>query len=160
MNTDQLLRQQLVNMLVIEQAHMSFESAVKDFPVEHINTRPPSVPYTFWHLLDHIRFCQWDILDYIRNPHYQAVEWPRDYWQPRDATTDLNGWNKTIQDFLRDRDELVNMVQNPQHDLTVKIPHGWEDDHSILREVLVVASHNSYHIGEFGILRQVMGLWT
>ena len=31
--------------------------------------------------------------------------------------------------------------------------------HTILREVRVVGAHNAYHIGEFAILRQVMGTW-
>lgn len=157
--SDQHVRKQLVNLLTIAQAHMTFEDAVRDFPLSHINTRPPNVEYTFWHLLEHLRITQWDILDYIRNPKYQPIEWPRDYWTPRDAVADEAAWHGTIKQFQADRAALVAIVENPQTDLYAPIPHGY-DGHTILREILVVADHNAYHIGELGILRQVVGIWT
>lgn len=158
MNSDQNLRQQLVNLLLLQQAHMNFEDAVANFPAEHINTKPPKMEYTFWHLVDHIRICQWDILDYIRNPNYKMLEFPKGYWQPRESKTDLAGWNKTIDQFLQDRQTLVEIVKDPASDLYTPIPHGY-DGHNILREILIVANHNAYHVGELGILRQMMGLW-
>ena len=157
--SDQALRTQLVNLLTMQQAHMNFEDAVAKFPPANYNTRPPNVEYTFWHLLEHLRLTQWDILDYIRNPNYQEREWPREYWPHHDATTDAAGWQKTITDFLADRAALVAIVQDPRTDLNTPIPHG-SDGHTILREILIVADHNAYHIGELGILRQVVGNWS
>jgi hypothetical protein len=145
-------------MLTVQQAHMGLEDAVKGFPAKDINTRPPHVDYTFWHLLEHLRITQWDILDYCRNPNYKEMEWPKGYWPAKDATTDAKGWQHTIDQFIADRDALVAIVQNPQTDLYAQIPHG-AAGHNILREILVVADHNAYHIGEFGILRQVVGNW-
>ncbi|MBZ0309587.1 MAG: DinB family protein [Anaerolineae bacterium] len=159
MNQDSVLRQQLVNLLTVEQAHMSFEAAVQNFPMEHINTRPPKLDYTFWHLVEHLRICQWDILDYIRNPQYQSMSFPKDYWPDRSAKTDAAGWQDTVTRFLADRQALVDLVQNPDTDLYSPIPHGY-DGHNILREILIVADHNTYHIGELGILRQMMALWS
>lgn len=156
--SDQQIRQQLVNLLTKPQAHMLFDDAIKDFPMAHINTRPTGVEYTFWHLLDHLRICQWDILDYCRNSHYQHLKFPDDLWQARDAKTDESGWKKTIAQFHSDHAELVALVKNPNTDLFAPIPHGY-DGHTIFREILVVADHNAYHIGEFGILRHIMGLW-
>lgn len=156
--SDAILRQQLVNLLTVRQAAMNFDDAVKDFPEAHINTRIPETTYTFWHLIDHIRFCQWDILDYIINPNYQHVEWPKDYWPAPDATTDRAGWDKTIAQFKSDMQALVDIVNDPSNDLYAQIPHG-APGHNILREILVVGEHNAYHIGELGILRQTMGLW-
>lgn len=156
--SEQHLRTQLVNLLTKEQAHMSFEASVANFPEAQINTRPAGVEYSYWHLLEHLRICQWDILDYIRNPAYQHREWPREYWPANDAVTDWAGWQRTIEQFLTDRAALVEIVLNPQTDLYAPIPHGY-DGHTILREILVVADHNAYHIGELGILRQSAGLW-
>lgn len=153
-----LVREQLVKLLTLQQAHMGFEEAVKDFPAAHYNSRPPNVDYTFWHLLEHLRICQWDILDYSRNPHYKHIEWPRDYWPAKDAMTDAEGWQQTVEQFLADRAALVSMVRDPQTDLYTPIPHGY-DGHTILREAMVLADHNAYHIGEFAVLRQVMGIW-
>jgi hypothetical protein len=140
------------------QAHMLFEDAVRDFPLEFINTRPAGVEYTLWHLLEHLRICQWDILDYIRNPEYRELRFPDDLWPPAEARTDQAGWQQTIDRFLADRAELVAIVQNPENDLYGQIPHGYPG-HNILREILVVADHNAYHTGELAILRQVMGCW-
>lgn len=158
MTSDQILRQQLTNLLMVRQAHMSFEDAIKDFPEEHINTRPPDLDYTIWHLVDHIRICQWDILEYIRNPDYAAPDFPSGYWQPPGTTTDVAGWNNTIVQFQTDRQALVEIINDPARDLTAQIPHG-QPSHNILREILIVADHNAYHIGEIGVLRQTLGLW-
>jgi hypothetical protein len=156
--SEQHTREQLVKLLVEQQAHMTFEDAVRKFPMAHINTRPQNVEYSFWHLLEHLRLTQWDILEYIRNPDYQERDWPREYWPEHDATTDAAGWQKTIDQFLADRAALVAIVQDPQTDLYSPIPHGY-NGHTILREILIVADHNAYHVGEFGILRQVAGVW-
>ena len=158
MNQDQALRQQLENMLVKRQAHMTFEDVVAGFPEAHINTRPPHVDYSFWHLLEHLRICQYDILDYIRNPRYQTLEFPDGYWPNKEIDTDLAGWQHTIDLFLADRQSLVDIINDPETDFYAPIPHGW-DGHNILREILVVADHNAYHLGELGILRQTMNLW-
>jgi len=157
-NPDEILREQLVNLLLARQAHMSFEDAVQDFPADHINTRPPNVTYSFWHLVEHLRICQWDILDYIRNANYQSHEWPAGYWPDRSSTTEKAGWDESVAQFIADRQTLVEIVQNPQTDLYSPIPHGY-GGHNILREILIAADHNAYHIGELGILRGSMGLW-
>lgn len=158
MSADAHVRQQLVNLLLMRQAHMIFEDAVQNFPESHINKNPAGLEYTFWHLLEHLRICQWDILDYIRNPNYQHLNFPDDLWPARDATTDKTGWGRSVQQFLADRAELVALAQNPATDLYSPIPHGY-DGHTILREILVVADHNAYHIGEMGILRQIENCW-
>lgn len=156
--SDDYLRQQLVKLLTEGQAHQTFEEAVKDFPLDKINLRPARLEYSFWHLVEHLRICQWDILDYIRNSHYQMIEWPKDYWPAPDADTNEEGWQASIDLFLADRAELVKLILDPATDLYTPIPHGY-DGHTILREILVVADHNAYHIGELGILRQQEGLW-
>lgn len=155
---DQHLRQQLVNALIKRQAHQSFETAIDGFPAAHYNTKPPNTPYSFWHLLEHMRITQADILDYIVNPSYQYLNFPDDYWLPADAQADQAEWLGAIDRFLADRAALVAIVQDPTRDLTAQLPHG-QAGHTILREILVIAAHNAYHIGEFGILRGMMGLW-
>jgi len=159
MDSDQTLRQHLVNLLRVRQAHMTFDDAVKDFPPDKFNTCPPNVPYSAWHLIEHLRIAQWDILDYIRNPDYQYLEWPKDYWPAPDAQADAAAWQRTIDQFHADLDALEALVRDPEIDLMAPIPHG-EHGHTVLREVLLVADHNAYHIGELGILRQVMDTWT
>lgn len=158
MTNDQALREQLVNLLTRPQAHMGFDGAIDHFPAAHYNTRPAGVDYSFWHLLEHLRIAQWDILDYCRNPNYQYIQWPDAYWPARDAETDAAGWQATVDAFRSDRAALVALVQDTANDLHAQIPHG-EPGHTLLREILVAADHNAYHTGEFGILRQVMGLW-
>lgn len=155
---DQRLRQQLVNALTKRQAHQSYETVIDGFPASHHNTKPPNTPYSFWHLLEHMRVTQADILDYIVNPRYQYLNFPADYWPPADAQADQSEWLRAIDRFLADRAALVAIIQDPARDLTAQIPHG-QAGHTILREILVIAAHNAYHIGEFGILRGTLGLW-
>ncbi len=158
MNPDQILRQHLVALLDGHQAHLTFDDAVADFPELLINVRPTNVPYTFWHLIEHLRIAQWDILDYMRNPNYASIEWPKDYWPDPEAQADQAAWMNTIHQFHADLRAIEDIVKNPATDLSAPIPHGYSG-HTILREVLLVADHNAYHIGELGILRQVMNAW-
>ena len=156
--SDQHLRQQLVNALAKRQAHQSFEIVIDGFPPEHYNTKPSNMPYTFWHLLEHLRITQADILNYIENPDYKYMKHPEDYWPAADARADYAAWQRSISGFLADRAALVAIVQNQARDLIAQIPQG-QQGHSILREILVIAAHNSYHIGEFGSLRGTLDLW-
>ncbi len=159
MNADQSLRKELLALLEGQQAHMTFEQAVVDFPLDLMNVKPPHVEYTPYHLVEHLRLCQWDILDYIRNPNYKELPWPDGYWSPRDAVADAAAWQHSVEQFLSDRQAIGDIVRDPSTDLHAPIPHGY-NGHTILREVLVVADHNAYHIGELGILRQIMGAWA
>ena len=160
MNDDQELRKQLVNLLTVRQAHMDFEDAVASFPRAHINTRPPNCEYTFWHLLEHLRICQRDILEYIEADDYHWLNFPDDLWPDRAATTELAGWQQTIDSFIADRQRLVEIVNDPETNLFAPLPNSGDYQHNILREIHIIASHNAYHTGELGVLRQVMGLWT
>lgn len=157
--TDEELRTQLVRMLTVRQAHMDFEDAVADFPNEHINTRPPNVDYSFWHLLEHLRMGQQDILEYIESDSYQWPSFPDDYWPDKSTNTNIEGWQNSIEQFLEDRRRLVEIINDPAKDLFAPLPNSGEYQHNILREINIVANHNAYHTGELGILRQVMGLW-
>ena len=157
MTTDQPTRKHLLNLLRGGGAHMSFDDAVVDFPLERINERPPNVPYTIWHLLDHLRFTQRDIIDYVNDPDYVAPPWPRGYWPERNAETDVAGWEKTIADFRADLGIVISWTADANSDLYAPLSPGGE--HTLLRQILLVADHNAYHVGEFGILRQVMGTW-
>ncbi|MCA9927324.1 MAG: DinB family protein [Anaerolineales bacterium] len=159
MTEDKELRNQLVHLLTVRQAHMDFEDAVADFPAEHINTRPPNCDYTFWHLLEHLRICQKDILDYIVSDNYQWPDFPNDLWPDKTAVTDSTGWQQTIAAFTADRQKLVAIINDPSVDLFAPLPNSGEHQHNILREINIVASHNAYHTGELGVLRQTMGLW-
>jgi hypothetical protein len=158
MNPDQALREHLLNLLSGRGAHMPFEDAVANFPGEHFNTKPPNVDYTPWQLIEHLRITQLDILEYIRNPDYASPSWPVGYWPDPDAQADTAAWNGTIGAFQSDLEALKNIARDPNTDLTTPIPHA-QPGHTVLREVLIVADHNSYHVGELGILRQVMKIW-
>jgi hypothetical protein len=157
MNPDQALRNHLLKLLRGGQAHMTFEQAVADFPPAGINRRPPHVPYTSWHLLEHLRITQRDILDFIRDPSYREPSWPDDYWPPAEEEADTAAWAQTLRAFREDLQALEALVHDPTTDLHATMPHG--QGQTILREILVVADHNAYHIGEFAILRQVMQTW-
>lgn len=157
MRTIDPMRQELLEIIDGRGAHMPFDEAVKDFPEEAINQRPPNVPYTPWHLLEHIRIAQWDILDYIRNRAYLSPDWPEEYWPAHEATASLEEFARTVAACRADRQTLHELVADPDTDLLASIPDT--PGHTILREVRILGAHNAYHIGEFAILREVMGTW-
>ena len=157
MNADMIQREQLQALLHEGNAHMSFSEAVAQFPGEYMNVMPPNVDYTPWQLLEHLRITQWDILEFIRNPQHVSPEWPEGYWPAQDAKADDAAWQRTCAAFQADLAALEQIVTDPSIDLYTPLLHG--TGQTVFREILVVADHNSYHIGEFAILRQVMGTW-
>ena len=157
MTDTDLLRAELIALLDGYGAHMPFDAAVADFPDDAINRLPPEVPYTPWHLLEHLRITQADILDYVSNRAYLGLDWPEAYWPARDATATPEEFARTIEGFVADRAALHDLVADPATDLFAVIPDT--PGHTIVREIRVVGDHNAYHVGEFAILRQVMGTW-
>ena len=156
-DADQATRQQLVVGLRGGDAHMAFEEAVADVPDWALNTRPPNVGYTAWHLVEHLRITQRDILEYVRNPGHVSPEWPREYWPDPSAETTPDGFRASVEAFLADRRALEAIVMDPAVDVLAPMPHA--PRHTIARELRVVANHNSYHVGELAVLRQVTGSW-
>jgi DinB superfamily len=169
---DAALRRHIVELLTLGHAHATFEQAVKDLPVElrgkvpkgaehfHPNDKDPSsgTPgHSPWQLLEHLRLAQWDILDFSRNPKYQALKWPDGYWPKEKAPADEKAWDKSVRGFKKDLKEMVALVEDPKTDLFAKIPHG--DGQTILREALLVADHNAYHIGQLVLVRKMLGAW-
>lgn len=157
MTNESVLREHLLKLLQGGNAHMSFDNAIENFPIEMINERAPNVEYTPWHLLEHIRIAQWDILEFVRNATHISPKWPDGYWPTVDQTADDRKWQETIDGYRSDMMELQTIATDQSIDLTAPIPHA--QDYTVLRELLLVADHNAYHIGEFTILRQVMGTW-
>ena len=157
MTTEHDLREHVLQLLRGGNAHLTFEDAVTGFPLDRINDRPPHVPYSPWHLLEHIRIAQWDILEFVRNPAHVSPEWPRGYWPDPAATADAARWQQTLRAFREDMAALEALAKDDSVDLGAPLPHA--PGYTLLRELLLVADHNAYHLGEFAILRQVMGTW-
>jgi hypothetical protein len=157
MDSQAELRRQLVGGLRGHDAHMGFEDAVADFPARAINDRAPNVSYTPWHILEHMRITQWDILAYINDPAHVSPRWPVGYWPDPAAEARPEQFEATLDGFRADLSALEALVLDPATDLLAPIPHA--PQHTILREMRLLANHNSYHLGEFAALRQVMGSW-
>jgi hypothetical protein len=157
MTTVDAIRDQVLGLIDGRDARMPFEAAVAAFPDDAINRRPPNVAVTPWHLLEHIRIAQRDILDYIRDRAYLEPSWPDEYWPAPDATASPEEFARTVAAIRADQRELHDLVADPATDLLATIPGT--PGHTILREMRIIADHNSYHVGEFAILRQVMGTW-
>jgi hypothetical protein len=151
------LRKELFALLRGGNAHMDFDEVVSDFPPAHINEKVSEVPYSFWQIVEHMRIAQWDILEFIRNPAHISPHYPEGYRPSPDQRADKEVWRKTLSDFRSDREALAAMVQNSKNDLFAPIPHA--KGYTIFREILLAADHNSYHLGELAIIRQVMDLW-
>jgi hypothetical protein len=156
-SNDEILREQLLALLQGGNAHMTFDHAVADFPLDRINERPPNVEYTIWHLVEHLRITQWDILNFVLDPSHESPDWPEGYWPARDATATAADWNHTLEAFRHDQAGLQDLARDETRDLTADLAHA--PGYNLVRELLLAADHNAYHIGELGILRQVMGAW-
>jgi hypothetical protein len=156
-NRDQQLREHVVYLLGGGGAHVSFDDAVKSLPEKLRGIKPQGLPHTAWMLLEHLRIAQWDILDFSRNAKYKSMKWPDDYWPKSEGPADATAWEKSIEQFRKDLKAMQSLVENPKTDLFARIP--WGDGQTILREALLVADHNAYHVGQLVDLRRILGAW-
>jgi hypothetical protein len=154
---DQALRQHLDYLLGDGGAHLNFDKAIAGLPPAKHGVRAPNSPHTAWRLLEHLRIAQWDILEFSRNPKQVSPDWPAGYWPRGDAPPDDKAWDKSVAAFKADLAAMRAMVNDPKTDLFAKIPHG--DGQTILREALLVADHNAYHLGQLVSLRRAIGEW-
>ncbi len=154
MDKDKALRQALVDYLNNPHTHKSLLDAVKDFPEEKINIKPAGAPYSFWEQLEHIRLCQWDMIDFMVDQNYKEMEWPKNYWPKPGEKADKRMWNESIAKFEEDYEQLKKIVQDNSFELFAKIPHG--SGQTVFREILQIIDHNSYHIGQFVLMRKLL----
>jgi DinB superfamily len=154
---DKLLREHVVELLNGKSAHASFDDAVKTMPEKLSGVKPERFPHSAWMLLEHLRIAQWDILEFSRNPKYKAPKWPDDYWPKNAAPPSQIAWDKSIQQFRKDLQTMQNLVSDPKTDLFAQIP--WGDGQTILREALLLADHNAYHIAQLVDVRRLLGAW-
>ena len=140
-----------------EQAHVSLDAALANFPAELRGKRPNGLPHSAWELLDHIRATQRDLLEFCTNEDYKDPKWPDDYWPSSPAPKNDAEWTACIRAFHEDVDALAKFTTETDIDLTSKIPHG--TGQTYLRSVLVVIDHNSHHLGQIIITRRLLGSW-
>jgi hypothetical protein len=156
-NSDGALREHVLSLLKEGHAHATFDQAVKDLPVELRGKVPKGAEHSPWQLLEHLRIAQWDILEFSRNREHESPKWPEGYWPREKAPADEKAWDKSVRAFKKDLKELCALVEDPKTDLLAKIPHG--DGQTVLREALLTADHNAYHVGQLVLLRILLGAW-
>ena len=157
MTNDTLLRELVARVLSWEDAHAGFEAAVKDLPVKLRGAQPGGLPYSPWQMLEHLRITQSDILDFCVNPDYKEMEWPKDYWPSATAPPSDAAWDASIRTFLRDREALAKLAADTSIELGARIPHG--SGQTYLRELMLAADHNAYHVGQLVLIRRLLGSW-
>jgi len=152
-----VIREQLISFLTTAQARMTYEEAVQDFPLDHINEFPPHGLYSPYMLLEHIRLTQKDIVDFMLDTNYKEPKWPEEYWPKKEVKADEKMWQESIDGFLEDRRKLIELINDKNTDLTTKVKNG--TGQTIFREILLILDHNSWELGEFSFMRQVMSTW-
>jgi DinB superfamily len=157
MPNDQALRDHLLYLLSDGGAHLKFDVAVKDLSANLRGKRPRGAEHSPWELLEHMRIAQWDILEFSRNHKHKSPDFPDGYWPKTQAPPDDKSWDKSVKAFRADLKAMQDLVKDPSTDLLARIPHG--DGQTILREALLVADHNAYHLGQFVLLRRLLGAW-
>jgi DinB superfamily len=157
MDTDKALRKHLVELLQGGNAHVKFDDVIENFPPELRGQKAANLPHSAWMLLEHMRIAQWDILEFSRNRKHKSPAWPKGYWPANDDPPTAAQWNASIKQFRSDLKEMEDLINNPKTDLLGKIP--WGDGQTILREALLVADHNAYHLAQILDVRRLVGAW-
>jgi len=148
------LRRHVINLLTKGEAHISSADAIKNFPRELRGNKPKGSPHTPWQLLEHMRIAQWDILQFSVDPKHVSPKWPEQYWPAQEAPPGPKAWDKSVRQFFDDLATLCDLVRDKNRDLFALIPHG--DGQTLLREALLVADHNAYHIGQLVLVGRTL----
>ncbi|HLJ13011.1 MAG TPA: DinB family protein [Bryobacteraceae bacterium] len=151
------MRQQVMELLQMRGAHVDFDKVAADFPAKLRGTKPPGAEHAAWQLLEHLRIAQWDILEFSRNPKHVSPKWPEGYWPKNPTPPTPAAWAKSITQFCTDLRAMQELVADPNTDLLAPFPHG--DGQTLLREALLLADHNSYHLGQLVLVRRLLGVW-
>jgi hypothetical protein len=151
------LRQQLITILNWQDAHVNFDTVIEGIPAELHGAQPEGLPFSPWQLLEHLRFTQRDILDFCRDPNYAEPKWPDDYWPATVAPPTAEAWGESIAAYRADLEQFQQLVADPAVDLFAAIPHG--SGQTYLREVVLVADHGAYHVGQLVAVRRLLGVW-
>jgi hypothetical protein len=154
MENSDSLRQHLANLLTKAEAHVDSRAELKDFPAKLRGSKPEGAPYTPWQLLEHMRLAQWDILRFSVDPKHKSPKFPEGYWPKTTAPPNEAAWDGSVKMFLADLEEMCGLVRDKKRDLFARIPHG--QGQTLLREVLLVADHNAYHLGQLVLLRRTL----
>lgn len=148
------LRTHIINLLTKAEAHVDARSELEKFPRKLRGRKPEGAPHTAWQLLEHMRIAQWDILCFSVDAKHESPKWPESYWPETDAPPSDKAWDESVQQFLKDLDEICKLVRDPKRDLFARIPHG--TGQTLLREALLVADHNAYHLGQIVMLKRIL----
>ena len=157
MPSDKPVQEHLVKLLAGGQAHVTFDAAVKNLPAALRGKRPKGAEHSPWELLEHMRIAQWDILEFSRDPKHVSPEWPSGYWPKTKQPPNDKAWSKSVRAFTTDLEAMRKLVADDSTDLYAPISHG--DGQTILREALLIADHNAYHIGQLVLVRRLLGAW-
>jgi hypothetical protein len=151
------LRQHLLYLLRGGGAHAKFDEVIAGIPAKLRGRKPAGLPHSPWMILEHMRIAQWDILEFSRNSKHVSPKWPEGYWPRSAASPSPAAWNASITKFRQGLRAMQDLVKDPKTDLFAQIP--WGDDQTILREALLVADHNAYHLGQVLDIRRLLGAW-
>jgi hypothetical protein len=154
---EKALREHVANFLSGRGAHVDWKASFSGVPPKWRGVRTNELPYSLWELLEHMRIAQWDILEFSRDPKHISPDWPAGYWPATEAPPNARAWEKSLKLFARDLAAMKKLVANSKTDLFAKIPHG--TGQTILREALLVADHNAYHLGQVLTVRRILGIW-
>ena len=152
------LRSHVLELLRGGHAHVNLETVLKGLPAKLRGKKPRGAEHTLWQLLEHIRIGQWDILEFSRNPKHVSPPWPKGYWPATEAPPSAAAWNKSVRQVRGDLKAMEKLVASPETDLLAKVPHG--TGQTILREALLLADHNAYHVGQIVLSRRQLGAWN
>jgi uncharacterized damage-inducible protein DinB len=156
--SDKALRDQVAALIRWEDAHAGLDQIVDGVPADKWGAAAPGVPYTLWQLLEHLRLTQNDILEFCRNPEYTERRWPEDYWPKESDQPTADAVVGSLAAYREDREALAALALDRKVDLFARIPHG--TGQTYLRELLLVADHTSYHLGQMVVVRRALGIWA
>ena len=147
----------LRKILAWQDAHVTFDAAIDGIPPNLRGVQPAGLPYSAWQLIEHLRITQRDILEFCVNPNYQERKWPDEYWPASAAPPSAKAWDESVAGYRADREKLEQLAMDPKVDLFATIPHG--SGQTYLRELLLVADHSAYHVGQLIAVRRLLGIW-
>jgi uncharacterized damage-inducible protein DinB len=157
MTSEKTVRELLLEQLEGRNAHVDFDQAVQGLTYKQTGIKVEGLPHTIWELIEHIRIAQADILEFCKNPNYEDIDWPADYWPESFGPDSKEELEASIQAIRNGLDEMRDIVRDQDNDLQTPLEHG--DGQTLFREAMLIVDHNAYHIGQIVQIRRLLGSW-
>lgn len=154
MASDDLLNSFLRVSLTAEQAHPRFAAVLEGLRWDRTGYVLPALPHTAFSIVWHMGSCMRLLIDRVESGSYREPASPTGFWPAHTSPFAESEWLLVVDEALRAEATLQGWIET--RDLSAPIRSAAQN--TLFCELVMIARHNAYHIGQLVDYRRLVGL--